>query len=162
MSFWKLIKALNFKQISSLLGKSLRHPLYMLATVSATLKTYRISQKEFPNIHGKHNKANAFRHALWNALIAKKCARFSKSIESILKWTEDITDWHEEFAPNEPLPKAMDLHNNRIGREVYQKYPDMKIAEIILFVKESLDKSVKVKDLKDMEQYSAQLLYLED
>jgi hypothetical protein len=134
----------------------------MLATVSATLKTYRISQKEFPNIHGKHNKANAFRHALWNVLIAKKCGRFSKNIDSVLNWTKGITDWHEEFAPNQALAKAMDLHNNRVGREVYQQHSAMKIFEMIHLMKELLDTSVQVKDMKEMEQYSSQLVYLED
>jgi hypothetical protein len=162
MSFWKLIKALNFKQISSLLGKSLKHPLFMMATVSATLKTYRISQREFPNIHGKHNKANAFRHALWNALIAKKCARFSKNREVILSWTQNITDWHEEFAPNEPLAKEMDLHNNRLGREAYQQLSEKKVEEIVDFTKAQLNQAVLVKDIKEIPQYSTQLVYLED
>jgi hypothetical protein len=162
MSIWKLIKVLNFQQISSLLGKSLRHPLYMLSTVSATVKTYRISQKEFPNIHGKHNKANAFRHALWNALIAKKCARFSKNMESILRWTKSITDWHEEFAPNQALAKAMDLHNNRVGRTVYQQHSELKVEEIANFLKELLNKSIRVQDMKEMQYYASQLVYLED
>jgi len=162
MSFWKLIKALNFKQISSLLVRSLRHPLYMLSTVSATVKTYRISQREFPNIHGKHNKANAFRHALWNALIAKKCARFSKDLESVLNWTQEITDWHEEFSPNETLAKAMDLHNNRIGREFYREQPKIDIQKIIHLIKEQLNTSIQIKDINEMQQYSSQLVYLEE
>ena len=135
MSPWKLVKALDFKQIISLLGWFLRNPPFMIATVSATFKTYRISQREFPDIHGKLNKANAFRHALWNALIARNCSRFSKNMDSVLNWTKKITDWHEEFAPNDLLAKEMDLHNNRIGREVFQVKPERKFVELIHFIR---------------------------
>ena len=134
----------------------------MISTVQATLQTFQISQKEFPGIHGKHNKANAFRHALWNVLIAKKCARFSSSTNSILRWTEFITDWHEEFAPNEILPKTMDLHNNRIGREIYQQLPDSKLSEIIAFTKDQLENAVKIEQLTEIKNYSQQLVYLEN
>lgn len=162
MSIWKLFKVLNFKQLISLSGRFFRHPLYMSATVFATLKTYRISQKEFPNIHGKHNKANAFRHALWNILIAKKCSRFSGDVESILDWTKSITDWHEEFAPNEELAKEMDLHNNRIGRDVYPQLSKQKVNEIVTFMKAQLDQAVKIKDVSQIVKYSGQLVYLEN
>ena len=88
---------MDLRQITSLLVWFLKHPFFMSATVLATYQTFRISQKHFPNIHWKHNKANAFRHALWNVLIAKKSSVFSKNNEKILDWTKTITDWHEDF-----------------------------------------------------------------
>lgn len=162
MSFWKIIKGLNFKQLSSLVGWFFKHPLYMMATIQATLQTFQISQSEFPGIHGKHNKANAFRHALWNVLIAKSCARFSRSQESILNWTKKITDWHEEFSPNEKLAEAMDYHNNRIGRDKYVEFGDQSVRNTTQLMLSELDHAAKIKDVQDMKKYSRQLVYIED
>ena len=134
----------------------------MLSTVQATLHTFRISQKEFPDIHGKHNKANAFRHSLWNILIAKKCARFSKNQDAILRWTKEITDWHEEFAPNQEIEKAMDLHNNLIGRNLYSKLSDKNPSEIVPFVIQELEHAILIKDVSEIKNNLQQLVYLED
>ena len=73
MSFWKLIKGINFKQIVSLGKFFLKHPILMFATLQATSKTMKIVQKEYPDIHGEHNKANAFRHALYNFHCLRSC-----------------------------------------------------------------------------------------
>lgn len=162
MSFVKIVRGLNFRQLTSLLGWFLRHPLYMIATVSATITTFRISQKNFPDIHGKHNKANAFRHALWNILIAKKCSKFSKNLDSVLKWTEQITNWHEEFSPNEELAKAMDLHNNQIGRDLYPKVAEMNLNGIAAFMIGQLKEALLIKDSSEIKKSLHQLVYLED
>ncbi len=134
----------------------------MIATIQATLQTFQISQKEFPNIHGKNNKANAFRHAFWNALIAKKCIRFSSNIESVLDWTKKITDWHEEFAPNEKLAEMMDLHNNKIGRQKYREFGDESVKEMVKLMISELDHAAKISDVSEIQQYSHQLVYIED
>lgn len=162
MSFWKIIKGLNWKQLSSLIVWFLKHPLYMLATIQATLQTFRISQKEFPNIHGKNNKANAFRHAFWNLLIAKKCARFSSNTESILAWTKNITDWHEEFAPNEKLAEMMDLHNNKVGREKYLEFGNKPLKEIVKLMISQLNHAVKIRDVSEIQLHSHQMVYIEE
>jgi hypothetical protein len=127
----------------------------------ATFKVYRISQKKFPNIHGGHNKANAFRHALWNILIAQKCARFSENINDVLEWTKQITDWHEEFSPNEEMAKAMDLHNNQKGREYFIELMKKKEKNTINYMMAQLEHSVKVKEISDIRQ-TDYLVYLED
>lgn len=162
MSFWKIIKGLNYRQLSSLFVWFLKHPLYMMSTIQATLQTFQVSQKKFPNIHGGHNKANAFRHAFWNVLIAKKSARFSNDTESILNWTQKITDWHEEFSPNEKIAEAMDLHNNRIGRDKYLEYGEKPVKEIVKMMILELDDAVKISDVGEIQQYSRRLVYLED
>ena len=43
----------------------------------------------------------------------------NKDLDSIISWTKEITDWHEDFSPNKELARAMDLHNNFIGRELF-------------------------------------------
>tara|TARA_B110000503_G_scaffold36653_1_gene59927 strand:- start:257 stop:637 length:381 start_codon:yes stop_codon:yes gene_type:complete len=119
MFVWDVIKGVRFKQLKSVLLFLFKHPVFMISTVMATFNAVRVSQKEFPNTHGFHNKANAFRHALWNIFIAKECSRFSKNNYEIISWTKEFTDWHEDFAPNKELSKTMDLHNNYIGREMF-------------------------------------------
>jgi hypothetical protein len=133
-----------------------------MSTVQATLQTFQISQKEFPNIHGKNNKANAFRHAFWNLLIAKKCARFSSNTGAILEWTKNITDWHEEFAPNEKLAEMMDLHNNRIGRDKYVEFGHQSVKEAVQLMLLELEHAAKIKDVEELKEYSHQLVYIED
>lgn len=161
MFFWKLIRNLHYKQLSSLLSWFIKHPLYMFSFIEATYITLKISQKRFPNIHGKHNKANAFRHALWNVYIAKKCKRFSKSTEAILQWTKKITDWHEEFSPNAPLAKAMDLHNNKKGRDYFTYLIEKQPQEIINFILSQLENAIKVIEISAIHNIDV-LVYLED
>ena len=106
------VKGVRFRQLKSLLLFLIKHPFFFISTLKATFDVLRISQKEFPNTHGFHNKANAFRHALWNIFIAKQCSLFSRKKHKIISWTKEFTDWHEDFSPNEELPRIMDLHNN--------------------------------------------------
>ena len=58
---------------------------------------------------GHNNEADAYRHALWNFLMARK---FGK--EQAEKWANA----HEEFSDNPDKEKEMDLHNNQIGRNL--------------------------------------------
>ena len=162
MSFYHIVKSLNYKQLFSLFVWFLKHPLYTIATIEATVKTFQISQKKFPNIHGRNNKANAFRHAFWNLLIAKKCAMFSGNITSILSWTKKITDWHEEFAPNDALAKAMDLHNNQVGREMYVQFANTTVDEMADTIEAELDRAVKISAISQIAQNSGKMVYIED
>ena len=124
--------------------------------------TMKIAQSEFPNIHGKHNKANAFRHALWNILIAKKCAKFSKNNELILSWTKRVTDWHEEFSPNEEIAKMMDLHNNTIGRQLFEEFYKKDVNTIVKLMNDQLQAAVKITSVLGTEKNQNLLVYLED
>jgi len=161
MSFWNIIKSLDFKQLWILLLWFLKHPLYMFATAKATYFTIRISQKEFPDIHDQHNKANAFRHALWNLLIAKESAKFSSDLEAVLNWTKRITDWHEEFSPNKEMPKLMDLHNNKIGRNHFLEYQENSKEQIVSLLKNELIKAVQIQQKSTFKKFENQLVYLE-
>tara|TARA_R110002073_G_scaffold15953_2_gene62120 strand:- start:48280 stop:48768 length:489 start_codon:yes stop_codon:yes gene_type:complete len=162
MSSWSIIKGLKFRQVAVLTGLFFRHPLFMFSTTRATFLAMKIAQKEYPGIHGRHNKANAFRHALWNILIAVKCHNFSNDLDLILSWTKRITDWHEEFSPNEELAKEMDLHNNRIGREMYTEVFQKDMNKIVKLMKEKLLEAIQVGAFQDFEKHQNQLVYLED
>jgi hypothetical protein len=139
-----------------------KHPFFMFSTMKATFSVMKVAQKEFPNVHGFLNKANAFRHALWNVFIAIECSRFSKNIDAILEWTKEFTDWHEEFAPNEELAKIMDLHNNFIGRELYKQTESRDKKQWVEFIKNQLLDAVQITSVADVEKYPNQLVYLEN
>ncbi len=161
MKKWDVLKSLNFKQIRSLFGWFLKHPIFMLATLKATLKTLNVVNKEFPETHDGHNKANAFRHAFWNVIIAKECYGFSSNIDKVLEWTKTITDWHEEFSPNEKMPRLMDLHNNAFGRKVFLTLKNNSDKEIQEFLILKMKSAVKVKNVSEIDETN-NLIFLED
>ncbi len=161
MSKWVIIKNLNLKQIVALFVWFLKHPIFMLATFKATLITLRIAQNEFPDIHNLHNKANAFRHAIWNILIAQQCLKFSKDVDKVLAWTKQITDWHEEFSPNQKMAKLMDLHNNKVGRKSFFILKDKSKNEITEILIQKLESAVKI-NIKTKLDKIDNLVFLED
>jgi hypothetical protein len=161
MTKWEVIKNLNFKQTGALFVWFLKHPFFMYATFKATLITLKVAETEFPKIHGLHNKANAFRHAFWNVIIAKECYKFSTDLVKVLNWTKKITDWHEEFSPNPTMAKLMDLHNNAFGRKHFQALKDKTNSEISKAFMLKMDKAVKIKQTSEMEKIN-NLVFLED
>ena len=162
MLLWNIIKRVRFRQLKSVLVFLFKHPIFMVSTIIATFDVVRVSQKEFPNTHGFHNKANAFRHALWNIFIAKQCALFSRKSHEVISWTKEFTDWHEDFLPNEELPRIMDLHNNYIGREFFLKTPKSTHKQWVILMKEQLHKVVQIVSVEDVVNYPSQLVYLEN
>lgn len=161
MSLWKAIRNLQVKYLYNLFVLFIKHPLYSYATLKATIDTFVISQKRFPNIHGGDNKANAFRHALWNILIAKQCSRFSKNMQSNLDWTKKITDLHEELNPNDILPTQMDLMNNKIGRKWFLYLQNSSEEEIEEFLIQKLENAVKINTDSLLEEID-NLVFLRD
>jgi hypothetical protein len=162
MQVWDVIKGVRFRQLKSLLLFLIKHPIFMVSTIIATFDVVRVSQKEFPDTHGFHNKANAFRHALWNIFIAKQCALFSRKSHEVISWTKKFTDWHEDFSPNEELSRIMDLHNNYIGRELFLKTPKSTHKQWVILMKEQLHKAVQIVSVEDVVNYPSQLVYLEN
>ena len=162
MLLWNIIKGVRFRLMKSVLVFLFKHPIFMVSTIIATFDVVRISQKEFPDTHGFHNKANAFRHALWNIFIAKQCSLFSRKSHEVILWTKEFTDWHEDFSPNEELVKIMDLHNNYIGRELFLKTPENTDKQWVILMKEQLHKAVQIVSVEDVVNYPSQLVYLEN
>ena len=162
MSFWKIIREIRIRQLISLIGFALRHPLFMFATAKATTKTLKIVQQKFPNIHGKDNRDNAFRHALWNYMIAFYSFKFERDKKLVNAWVKKITDWHEEFSPNSILARAMDLHNNYIGRELFLKSENLIEKEIITELEILLQKAVQVASLEVMKNNKTSLVFIKE
>lgn len=162
MALVTVIKQIKAKQLFGFFRFFIRHPFFAVSTFFATVKTYRIAERQFPKIHGKHNKANAFRHALWNWLIARACYKYSKNIEKVICWTKDVTDWHEELFINEQLPRLMDEHNNAIGRDLFAEYVTLSHEQIVEFLLKKIDVAVMVASIEEVEKNPLELVYLED
>ncbi|MGK0413953.1 MAG: hypothetical protein ACJA1B_002171 [Polaribacter sp.] len=160
MSFWRILKNLNATYIIGMLSLLIKHPLFAIATVYGSLVAYRITQNQFPKIHSGENKANAFRHAIWNILIAKKCTLFSKNEKTILSWTKKVTDLHEELAPNQFLSKKMDLKNNEIGRQWFLNLRAKSLKEIKDFLLGKLDDAIRINETSKIEEIN-NLVFLE-
>lgn len=111
---------LKFGQILVILGLLMKHPLFAVMTFIATLRTFKISEEKYPKTHHRNGRGNAFRHTLWCCLIMMYCCKISSSQKS-LRWCKKITDLHEDLFVNDVLLRAMDLHNNQIGMDIFME-----------------------------------------
>lgn len=121
MTPWKILRRIRFKHLVRVIGYGLQYPLFIWPTIKATEKTMSISTAHYGKKHVENGPANAFRHALWNYLIAKECTKWSKKRDKTIRWAKIITDWHENAFQNRELPRRMDLHNNEVGRKWFVK-----------------------------------------
>lgn len=164
MGFFSIIKTLNYKQLFSLTKIFIYHPLMLFPTIKATVICYRVSDKLYPELHHLNNEANAFRHALWNALLIKEAIKWNRNLQKAVLWAKKITDWHEHFSPNKQLEKMMDLHNNEIGRKLFEElYLNKKVVkreEIIKLIKDRASNSKKIESLNDIENFKNNLVHL--
>lgn len=154
------IKSLNFRQFFKLAKTLILKPLLIVPTYKATKKTIETCNTLFGKKHHKNNSTNAFRHALWNFLICEKCFKVLNSIEKTSVWAEKITNLHELLSPNRELAKIMDLHNNRIGRELFEKNASNSM-DIITLLKEMMGKAVQVRSIEEIEAAPNRLVFIE-
>lgn len=157
---FRRIAALNVRELAGICVVFLKRPFYLLPTYKATNKTVEISDRLYGDLHHDDNRTNAFRHALWNFLICKNCLLVARSPEKAAGWSKKITDLHERLAPNEELAKMMDLHNNRIGREMFLKSPEEEIDIVPIFQKMTME-AVKVLRVEQIEKEKDKLVFIE-
>ena len=160
MAIGKRIAALKFPELLVLCEVFLKHPLYLLPTYKATSKAVAISDRLYGDLHHEDNRTNAFRHALWNYLICQNCLPVAGSLEKTISWSTKITDLHERLSPNEGLAKMMDLHNNRIGRELFTNLFKEE-EEVIPVLKQMTREAVKIASLTDIEEEKKRLVFIE-
>lgn len=160
MGLGRRIAALNFSELIGLCKVFLKHPLYLLPTYKATKKTVKICDRLYQSLHHEDNRTNAFRHALWNYLICKNCLPVAGSTEKVLSWSKKITDLHEQLAPNEEFAKMMDLHNNRIGRDLFLNSYGKEIDEIAV-LQQMTREAIQVKSLAEIEEEHKRLVFIE-
>ncbi|HLV93190.1 MAG TPA: hypothetical protein VKX34_08720 [Aequorivita sp.] len=162
MKIWSLISELEFSKLWRLAWIGVRNPLLVLPTHKATIKTMKICDKLYGSSHHAHNRANAFRHAFWNILIAKSVIVRLKSEEKTVAWAEKITSLHEELMPNHPLEKEMDLHNNEVGRLVFKELKAESIEAIIQFIKQKSEEAVQIKTVEETDKLKGVLVFIEE
>lgn len=70
-------------------------------------------------------KSNAFRHAVWNALMARNISAYESYISIVLSFVEAYANAHEScYEDNDD--KVLDLHNNREGRDYFESKAEEK------------------------------------
>ncbi len=150
IAFWHLLKL------------ALPHLAYLWPTYRATKTCMRLSTDYFGKKHYQNGQANAFRHALWNVLIAKYCTTSTKAMARALHWAKKITDWHEETFFGKELPMKMDYHNNEVGRNLFEGHPQW---SQIVFVQKLLvltENAIKINPETDLNQLKNHLVYITD
>ncbi len=148
LGFWHLIKL------------AVPHVAFLWPTYRATKTCMQLSTEHFGGKHHQNGQANAFRHALWNVLIAKYCTKSAKAITNALNWTKKITDWHEETFFNQELPMKMDYHNNEVGRNLFQEYPQWPEVEFVQKLLSLSDNAIKINSETDLNQNKNQLVFI--
>ncbi|QNJ97417.1 hypothetical protein ALE3EI_0842 [Constantimarinum furrinae] len=138
----------------------LKKPLLIIPTLKATKQTFSICNRLYGKAHHRGNKANAFRHALWNVLICQKTLKITKNDEKSEFWAKKVTDLYEKVTKNDPLDQAMDLHNNNIGRVVFRSKTFKNDTEIINFLQNMAENAQKVSKMNEIEDSEENLIYI--
>lgn len=158
-NFIKLIKKGN---TWSFILIFIRHPLNLIPTLLATYETVKISDELYGELHHKNNVTNAFRHALWNILIAKKCSIWRRNTRKAIRFAQKITDWHEEFSPNEPLEREMDSHNNHIGRKIFIQNDERGIQQFVDVLIEKVSEAKLIYSIDELKNFNNNLVFIEN
>lgn len=138
----------------------LKKPLLIIPTLKATKQTFSICNRLYGKAHHRSNKANAFRHALWNVLICQKTLKITKNDEKSEFWAKKVTDLYEKVTNNDPLDQAMDLHNNNIGRVVFRSKTFKNDTEIINFLQNMAENAQKVSKMIEIKDSEENLIYI--
>lgn len=168
MDLSRVIKSLSLRQITGIVGKVIMNPLMFYCFVKATKKCIFICDTRFGKAHHKNNKANAYRHALWNMLIAHQCMKAGKNLSLSLSWAEEMTNWHEQTFVNNPLETQMDLHNNEMGRLMFgQMHQEGKGIVAIETIEHQLLEEVKKahkisKKTLDRSSFKKKLIFIDE
>lgn len=156
----KILRTLSVKMTWKMFGALVSKPLLLMPTIWATVEAFLFSEVNFDGSSGGRGLPNAFRHAAWNLLIAKNCAAFTSNDKAVA-WAKFITDLHEDCFPNDAFDREMDLHNNRIGREVYVELNRQKISkkEMITNLMGNSKTAIGLTGLDEIENVIDQLVY---
>lgn len=160
MQPFKILKRVSLSSFWLLIKIGMQYPRAILPTIRATQICMQTADELYGKTHHLNGKANAFRHAFWNFCIASKCHSKSYTIMRSLQYSKAITDWHEKAFPNRALARVMDLHNNKIGRMLFETSPDMTIAQAAIECQKLAEKSVYVKSVSEIENFKNQMVHI--
>ena len=160
---WGVIKRAKPRQLGQLIMLCLKNMRFLWPTYKATKKAIAYADAHFGASHRRNTPANAFRHALWNWLVAKACFGIVEDEDKVLIWTKNITDMHEKILPGNAISNAMDLHNNAVGRNLFKTKMDTDAEAAVVLLLKLTEQSEKVTTLNDIRQMpSTQLVHLID
>jgi hypothetical protein len=77
------------------------------------------SENYYPNIEKYNTREDAYRHILWNAMLAQYYWTILPSKNKRLGFAALVTNCREILSPNDPDSSEMDYHNNFIGRHLW-------------------------------------------
>ena len=160
MNLLAVAKRVDFKNILKGVFIGLSRPHFILPTIKATKDCIAISTKNYGKLHHKNGPANAFRHAFWNYLIAKRCFNWQRNEEAVLVWAKKVTDWHEDSFPNKQLAKAMDLHNNEVGRFIFVKNTEKTEQEIVELLRKMTLESIKIDEKSTLLEHKNRMVHI--
>lgn len=92
-------------------------------------RAFNWADERFPGQGREDGHNDAFRHAMWNALMARKYGE---------AWAEDFGTAHEQRPGNESAREAMDLYNNEVGRRIEAENPDADVYELADLVEQAV------------------------
>ena len=149
---WGVVKRARSRHLFELISLCLKNIRLVWPTYRATTMTIAGANAHYGMDHRRNTPANAFRHGLWNWLIAQECCRAVKNEEKVIRWTEKITVMHEKILPGNDLSNAMDLHNNAVGRWYFQRSEAPNYQTGIALFKELAASSRLVKSMEDIQE----------
>jgi len=143
-----------------------------------------LTASNYPGSSAYQNKADAFRHGIWNVLICKYVGLDRNEISNCTEAAEEFSTKHETGADKPDnmtdidweLDKKMDLHNNAQGRKYFEsvawivKVGWFKVKrvrapsedEIVTGIKTKLNSAQKISTSNDTSKYPSDLIYIID
>ena len=138
----------------------LRNPFLLIPSIKATKQTFVLCNTYYPGGHSKSNIGNAFRHAVWNALLCTYTLKRTKDKQKSVFWAQKVTNLYEKVTNNNELDEQMDLQNNAVGRLYFFNYANKPEEELIDFILNKSKVAEKINVQKDIKTYPANMVYI--
>ncbi|NND61619.1 MAG: hypothetical protein HKN48_00335 [Flavobacteriaceae bacterium] len=130
--------------------------------MKATKETMKICNELYGSSHHRNNRANAFRHALWNYKISEKANEILKNDQKSTKWAKKVTFLYENVTKNDFLDQKMDIINNEFGRNLFLTKKFKNRTELINFIQNSAKKAQKIDKNTSFDEISENLTYISE
>ncbi len=160
------------------------HPSLASPIKKAKEKANSLTDTNYPTSEKWRDKADAFRHAIWNVLICKYVGLDRNEISNCTEAAEEFSTKHETGADKPgtmtdidwELDKKMDLHNNAQGRKYFEsvawivrvgwfKVKRVRAPsedEIVTGIKTKLNSAQKISTSNDTSKYPNNIVYIKD
>jgi RHS repeat-associated protein len=110
-------------------------------------QAYKVgAQQGWASGEAHQGRIDAFRHAYWNALLAKAFGVENAAF---------VTDLHEEEHPNAQLEMQMDLNNNQFGRDIVEEDPKISNEEIQQKILDEIESGTEILYFEDYQEGSS-------